>query len=196
MCSSEGRLIARCSNVCSNARQYKSVQEGSRHVSFNSSINFNGGVTFNGSVAFSGSVTFSGSVPFSHCPVRGFPSRYSRRRGASAPCSVPARQAAAPPPHPSRPDCPDRPAAGPSGRRHPVPGRAAELARQGRRCCGRPERHAHGFGHGAARGIAVGHCRTVDPSRDPRDVIADIVQLNDLQAGKVMPGQQLFVPTK
>jgi LysM repeat protein len=36
----------------------------------------------------------------------------------------------------------------------------------------------------------------VDPSRDPRDVIADIVQLNDLQAGKVMPGQQLFVPTK
>ncbi|WP_440130525.1 LysM peptidoglycan-binding domain-containing protein [Arthrobacter globiformis] len=36
----------------------------------------------------------------------------------------------------------------------------------------------------------------VDPDRDPRDVIADIVQLNDLQAGKVMPGQQLFVPTK
>ena len=36
----------------------------------------------------------------------------------------------------------------------------------------------------------------VDPDRDPRDVIADIVQLNDLQAGKVMPGQQLFVPHK
>ncbi|MFC9354356.1 LysM peptidoglycan-binding domain-containing protein [Arthrobacter sp. NPDC057013] len=36
----------------------------------------------------------------------------------------------------------------------------------------------------------------VDPNRDPRDVIADIVQLNDLQAGKVMPGQQLFVPNK
>ena len=36
----------------------------------------------------------------------------------------------------------------------------------------------------------------VDPGRDPRDVIADIVQLNDLQAGKVMPGQQLFVPNK
>ncbi|MFC7848590.1 LysM peptidoglycan-binding domain-containing protein [Arthrobacter sp. NPDC057388] len=36
----------------------------------------------------------------------------------------------------------------------------------------------------------------VDPERDPRDVIADIVQLNDLQAGKVMPGQQLFVPNK
>ena len=28
------------------------------------------------------------------------------------------------------------------------------------------------------------------------DVIADIVQLNDLEMGKVMPGQQLFVPSK
>ena len=36
----------------------------------------------------------------------------------------------------------------------------------------------------------------VDQGRDPRDVIADIVQLNDLRAGKVMPGQQLFVPRK
>lgn len=36
----------------------------------------------------------------------------------------------------------------------------------------------------------------VDPTRDPRDVIADIVQLNDLEMGKVMPGQQLFVPFK
>lgn len=36
----------------------------------------------------------------------------------------------------------------------------------------------------------------VDPSRDPRDVIADIVQLNDLAGGRVMPGQQLFVPSK
>ena len=36
----------------------------------------------------------------------------------------------------------------------------------------------------------------VDPSRDPRDVIADIVQLNDLDGGRVMPGQQLFVPFK
>jgi LysM repeat protein len=35
----------------------------------------------------------------------------------------------------------------------------------------------------------------VDPTRDPRDVIADIVQLNDLEMGKVMPGQQLFVPS-
>lgn len=36
----------------------------------------------------------------------------------------------------------------------------------------------------------------VDPGRDPRDVIADIVQLNDLDGGRVMPGQQLFVPSK
>ncbi|MBT2520671.1 LysM peptidoglycan-binding domain-containing protein [Arthrobacter sp. ISL-28] len=36
----------------------------------------------------------------------------------------------------------------------------------------------------------------VDPTRDPRDVIADIVQLNDLEMGKVLPGQQLFVPSK
>ncbi|MDQ4045868.1 MAG: LysM peptidoglycan-binding domain-containing protein, partial [Actinomycetota bacterium] len=34
-----------------------------------------------------------------------------------------------------------------------------------------------------------------DPGRDARDTIADIVQLNDLQDGKVMPGQQLFVPS-
>lgn len=32
--------------------------------------------------------------------------------------------------------------------------------------------------------------------RDPRDVIADIVQLNNLTAGGVVPGQQLFVPTQ
>lgn len=37
---------------------------------------------------------------------------------------------------------------------------------------------------------------SVDPARDPRDVIADIVQLNNLENGKVMPGQQLFVPSK
>ena len=37
---------------------------------------------------------------------------------------------------------------------------------------------------------------SVDPGRDPRDVIADIVQLNDLDGGRVMPGQQLFVPSK
>jgi LysM domain len=34
------------------------------------------------------------------------------------------------------------------------------------------------------------------PGRDARDVIADIVQLNNLTAGGVMPGQQLFVPTQ
>ena len=37
---------------------------------------------------------------------------------------------------------------------------------------------------------------TVAPERDPRDVIADIVQLNNLSAGSVVPGQQLFVPSK
>jgi LysM repeat protein len=36
---------------------------------------------------------------------------------------------------------------------------------------------------------------SVDPGRDPRDTIADIVQLNNLEDGKVMPGQQLFVPS-
>jgi len=35
------------------------------------------------------------------------------------------------------------------------------------------------------------------PSADPRDVIADLVQLNGLDAsGVVSPGQQLAVPTK
>jgi LysM repeat protein len=32
------------------------------------------------------------------------------------------------------------------------------------------------------------------PGRDTRDVIAEIVQLNNLDAGRVMPGQELFVP--
>lgn len=36
----------------------------------------------------------------------------------------------------------------------------------------------------------------VAPERDPRDVVADIVQLNNLGAARVMPGQQLFVPSK
>ncbi|WP_082483932.1 LysM peptidoglycan-binding domain-containing protein [Arthrobacter sp. Leaf141] len=35
----------------------------------------------------------------------------------------------------------------------------------------------------------------VAPDRDARDVIADIVQLNNLTGGAVLPGQQLFVPT-
>ncbi len=37
---------------------------------------------------------------------------------------------------------------------------------------------------------------TVDPGRDARDVVADIVQLNNLTAGAVHPGQQLYVPTR
>ncbi|WP_236557685.1 LysM peptidoglycan-binding domain-containing protein [Arthrobacter sp. 9AX] len=36
----------------------------------------------------------------------------------------------------------------------------------------------------------------VDPNRDARDVVADIVQLNNLTAGAVHPGQQLYVPTR
>ena len=36
----------------------------------------------------------------------------------------------------------------------------------------------------------------VAPDRDARDVIADIVQLNNLSGGTVLPGQQLFVPVK
>jgi LysM repeat protein len=37
---------------------------------------------------------------------------------------------------------------------------------------------------------------SVAPERDPRDVVADIVQLNNLDGGRVMPGQQIFVPSK
>jgi hypothetical protein len=37
---------------------------------------------------------------------------------------------------------------------------------------------------------------TAVPRRDARDVIADIVQLNNLTGGGVVPGQQLFVPTR
>lgn len=32
------------------------------------------------------------------------------------------------------------------------------------------------------------------PERDPRDVIAEIIELNDLRGGRIQPGQQLFVP--
>ncbi|GGH89281.1 hypothetical protein GCM10007170_00310 [Arthrobacter liuii] len=35
----------------------------------------------------------------------------------------------------------------------------------------------------------------VASDRDARDVVADIVQLNNLPAATVLPGQQLFVPT-
>lgn len=37
---------------------------------------------------------------------------------------------------------------------------------------------------------------SVAPERDPRDVVADIVQLNNLDAARVVPGQSLFVPSK
>lgn len=33
------------------------------------------------------------------------------------------------------------------------------------------------------------------PERDPRDVVTEIVQLNNLAGGTVVPGQLLFVPT-
>jgi LysM repeat protein len=36
----------------------------------------------------------------------------------------------------------------------------------------------------------------VAPERDPRDVVAEIVELNNLAAPRVIPGQQLFVPSK
>lgn len=36
---------------------------------------------------------------------------------------------------------------------------------------------------------------TVAPGRDARDVVADIVQLNNLAVARVVPGQQLFVPS-
>ncbi|MET1021877.1 MAG: LysM peptidoglycan-binding domain-containing protein [Arthrobacter sp.] len=36
----------------------------------------------------------------------------------------------------------------------------------------------------------------VVPERDPRDVVTDIMQLNNLEAGRVVPGQALFIPSK
>ncbi|WAH98009.1 LysM peptidoglycan-binding domain-containing protein [Arthrobacter sp. MMS18-M83] len=35
---------------------------------------------------------------------------------------------------------------------------------------------------------------TAAPSRDPRDVVAEIIQLNNLEDGHIVPGQQLFIP--
>jgi LysM repeat protein len=35
----------------------------------------------------------------------------------------------------------------------------------------------------------------VAPERDPRDVVADIVQLNNLNGRTISPGQQLYVPS-
>lgn len=39
-----------------------------------------------------------------------------------------------------------------------------------------------------------GIAASVAPDRDPRDVVSEIVQLNNLPGGTVVPGQQLFVP--
>ena len=36
----------------------------------------------------------------------------------------------------------------------------------------------------------------IAPERDPRDVVADIIQLNNLEAARVVPGQALFIPSK
>jgi LysM repeat protein len=36
----------------------------------------------------------------------------------------------------------------------------------------------------------------VAPERDPRDVVAEMIQLNNLDAARVRPGQTLFVPAK
>lgn len=36
----------------------------------------------------------------------------------------------------------------------------------------------------------------IAPTADPRDVVADILSLNDLSSGEVQPGQQLAIPTK
>lgn len=36
----------------------------------------------------------------------------------------------------------------------------------------------------------------VAPERDPRDVVTDIIQLNNLNAARVVPGQALFIPAK
>jgi hypothetical protein len=36
----------------------------------------------------------------------------------------------------------------------------------------------------------------VAPERDPRDVVTDIIQLNNLEAARVVPGQALFIPSK
>lgn len=36
----------------------------------------------------------------------------------------------------------------------------------------------------------------VAPERDPRDVVTDIIQLNNLDAARVVPGQALFIPSK
>jgi len=37
--------------------------------------------------------------------------------------------------------------------------------------------------------------KTVAPTADPRDVVADILTLNNLSSGDVQPGQRLAIPT-
>jgi hypothetical protein len=37
---------------------------------------------------------------------------------------------------------------------------------------------------------------TLAPTADPRDVIADIMQLNQLESADVLAGQQLAIPAK
>ena len=37
---------------------------------------------------------------------------------------------------------------------------------------------------------------TVSPNSDPRDVIADIVRLNDLGSGQIQPGQRIAIPAQ
>lgn len=76
---------------------------------------------------------------------------------------------------------------------------------------------AASFGLGASGASAVGHgsagstfhyvtvsageslwqlARAVAPTADPRDVIADIVALNNLSSADVMPGQRLAIPAQ
>jgi hypothetical protein len=38
--------------------------------------------------------------------------------------------------------------------------------------------------------------KSVAPTADPRDVIADILSLNNLSSGDVQPGQRLAIPSK
>ncbi len=37
---------------------------------------------------------------------------------------------------------------------------------------------------------------TVAPNADPRDVVADIVKLNDLGSGEIQPGQRIAIPAQ
>ena len=38
--------------------------------------------------------------------------------------------------------------------------------------------------------------RTVAPERDPRDVVTEIIELNNLEASQLAAGQALFIPSK